>query len=324
VHRGDGVRYKGRGPIQLTGRANYRFYGHKIGLDLEGRPELAARPRVGFRTAPMFFQQHRCNEMADRGDFIGVTRAINGGTRGLDDRKRYLRLLQGRDCRPGKPGISRGDKGDAVVVMTRRLSYVHSPKTDKPYLDGKRHAFDRAAAVALKRFQKDHGLRPTGVFDAATQDKLARRVAMRKERDRAAQPAHPGIVPPPAPVRPGHPGHPDHPAQHPSHQPQPPRRPPAGKRHRSTRELLAELERVDGVRVRLIARLLRRGARLERIVAAANANGHGGHAERLDLRELAEELARLEAMIEAVRATLGGAQHHEPPAVVTGQPAGQG
>src|SRR4051812_23103901 len=173
VHTGDGVRYKGRGPIQLTGRSNYRFYGHKLGLDLEAHPRVAAKPRVGFRTAAMFFQMHRCNELADRGDFIGVTKAINGGTRGLADRQRYLRLLEGRDCTPGKAGISRGDKGDAVVVMTRRLSYVPSPKTDKPYLDGKRSAFDHEAVVALKRFQKEHGLRPTGVYDGPTQTKLA-------------------------------------------------------------------------------------------------------------------------------------------------------
>jgi predicted chitinase len=297
VHRGDGVRYKGRGPIQLTGRSNYRFYGHKIGIDLEGHPRLAAKPRIGFRTAPMFFQQHRCNEMADRGDFIGVTKAINGGTRGLDDRQRYLRLLQGRYCKPGKAGIARGDKGDAVIVMTRRLSYVHSPKTDKPYLDGKRGTFDREAVIALKHFQKDHGLRPTGVFDAPTQTKLAHRVAMRKQRLRGMHPAQPPVVGPPVP---------DHPQQPP---------PPAAKKHRSTRELLAELERVDAVRVRLITRLLRRGARLERMLTGANGNGNGhnvGAHDPVDLHALAEELARLEAMIETVRATLNGAQHRDP------------
>jgi predicted chitinase len=86
---GDGRRYKGRGPIQLTGRANYRRAGQALGLDLEGNPPLAARPDVGFRTAGWYWQSRGINEVADRGDFVGVTKKINGGTNGLADRQRY-------------------------------------------------------------------------------------------------------------------------------------------------------------------------------------------------------------------------------------------
>jgi hypothetical protein len=300
------VRYKGRGPIQLTGRANYRFYGHKLGVDLESHPKRAAEPRIGFRTAAMYFQLHRCNEMADRGDFIGVTRAINGGTRGLADRQRYLGLLQGRDCTPGKAGISRGDKGDAVAVMTRRLSYIHSPKNDKPYLDGKRSKFDREAASALKRFQKEHGLKATGVFDTPTQNKLAQRVAVRKQRLRAQHPAQaPAAQPPPTPpTAPAHAGAPVRP-QRPSH-PRPGKQ-PAKPKHRTTRELLAELERVDAVRVRLITKLLRRGMHLERMLRpSVPANGSASaNGAPVDLGALETELGQLEAMIEQVRSTLG-------------------
>ena len=48
---GDGKRYKGRGPIQLTGRSNYRDTGRALGLDLEANPEQVATPSIGFRTS---------------------------------------------------------------------------------------------------------------------------------------------------------------------------------------------------------------------------------------------------------------------------------
>ncbi|MFP2957283.1 glycoside hydrolase family 19 protein [Myxococcus sp. 1LA] len=87
---GDGRRYKGRGPIQLTGRTNYRTAGKALGVPLEEQPELAARPEYGFRVAGWYWTSRRLNVLADAMDFIGVTKLINGGTNGLDDRQRYF------------------------------------------------------------------------------------------------------------------------------------------------------------------------------------------------------------------------------------------
>jgi putative chitinase len=89
IYPGDGVRYKGRGPIQLTGRANYRRAGNALGLNLEGNPKMAARKSVGFRTAGWFWKTHGLNELADRGDFDTISRRINGGDNGLYDRRAY-------------------------------------------------------------------------------------------------------------------------------------------------------------------------------------------------------------------------------------------
>ena len=89
---GDGKRYKGRGPIQLTGRANYRSAGKALGLDLEGNPELVKTPAVGFRTSVWFWTSHKLNELADVGTLEGfrqITRRINGGTNGQADRENY-------------------------------------------------------------------------------------------------------------------------------------------------------------------------------------------------------------------------------------------
>lgn len=95
THRGDGVRYKGRGPIQLTGRANYRAYGARLGVDLEAWPLLAATPQVGFRVAGAYWAEHGLNELADvPGNFKLITKEINGGYNGLDDRLAYYAKAQ--------------------------------------------------------------------------------------------------------------------------------------------------------------------------------------------------------------------------------------
>lgn len=87
---GDGWRYRGRGPLQLTGRANYREHGLKIGANLEGIPELAAKGEVGIRVAAQFFVDHGCLALADKGDIAGITKRINGGSNGLADRRDWL------------------------------------------------------------------------------------------------------------------------------------------------------------------------------------------------------------------------------------------
>ena len=87
---GDGKRFKGRGLLQITGRANYGTYGAALGVNLESRPEQAALFPVAALTAAEYWREHRLNEAADRDDVITVTRKINGGLNGLDSRKTFL------------------------------------------------------------------------------------------------------------------------------------------------------------------------------------------------------------------------------------------
>ena len=86
---GDGKRFKGRGPIQITGRYNYQKYGALLGIDLAADPALAATPAVAFATAGLYWQKNGLNELADVRDFVAITKRINGGTNGLADRQRY-------------------------------------------------------------------------------------------------------------------------------------------------------------------------------------------------------------------------------------------
>ena len=95
VNKGDGVRYKGRGPIQLTGRANYRRYGQQLGIDFENNPEIVAIPSVGLMVACKFWSDNGLNALADQDDVTTITRRINGGLNGFEDRKNKLSMIKG-------------------------------------------------------------------------------------------------------------------------------------------------------------------------------------------------------------------------------------
>lgn len=92
---GDGYRFKGRGVFQLTGRANYATVGARIGQPLEAHPELAERPEVAIQTACDFWQTHGLSLLADQGLEGTITRRINGGTNGIEERRRYVARAKG-------------------------------------------------------------------------------------------------------------------------------------------------------------------------------------------------------------------------------------
>ena len=109
---GDGKRFKGRGPIQITGRFNYQKYGDLLGLDLVANPALAATPDAAFATAGLYWKSNGLNELADAQQFLTITRRINGGTNGLADRQMYYErakaVLQASDFVAGAAPATRG------------------------------------------------------------------------------------------------------------------------------------------------------------------------------------------------------------------------
>lgn len=84
---GDGWRYRGRGFIQLTGKNNYAAYGKAIGVDTVKQPELIEQPLHIVMSAGWFWNTNSLNSLADKEDTLGITKRINGGTHGLEDRK---------------------------------------------------------------------------------------------------------------------------------------------------------------------------------------------------------------------------------------------
>jgi len=83
---GDGWRYRGRGCIQLTGKANYSAAGDALDVDLLADPDIVATSQYAALTAGWFWSIHDLNPLADARDDLAITKKINGGTNGLDDR----------------------------------------------------------------------------------------------------------------------------------------------------------------------------------------------------------------------------------------------
>jgi putative chitinase len=89
---GDGYRFRGRGCIQLTGSANYFHAGQALGIDFMSDPDQVATPKFAALTAGWFWSTHNCNALAENADWTGLTKKINGGTIGLDDRISHTNL----------------------------------------------------------------------------------------------------------------------------------------------------------------------------------------------------------------------------------------
>jgi predicted chitinase len=157
VNPGDGVRYKGRGPIQLTGRDNYRLYGQLLGLPLEAQPTLVSRHDIGWRTSGRYWSHSGCNDLADADQFVGVTRAINGGTNGLNSRWHYYNLVKTVDCRPQPP--------DPLAHLTARerswcheYDHLHRTQTDPD----RRRILRRVMRVQRKKIYRSANAEPNG------------------------------------------------------------------------------------------------------------------------------------------------------------------
>lgn len=87
IEEGDGWKYHGRGLIQLTGRENYANFGLNAAVDVLSNPDLLATPEYASLSAGWYWNKRNLNDLADKMDIEGITKKINGGTLGLEDRK---------------------------------------------------------------------------------------------------------------------------------------------------------------------------------------------------------------------------------------------
>ena len=90
VQPGDGTRYRGRGLIQITGRNNYKICGAALGIQAEEHPDLLEQPYNAVRSAIWFWNSKKLSLLADSDDFVAITKRINGGTNGIQDRNNFL------------------------------------------------------------------------------------------------------------------------------------------------------------------------------------------------------------------------------------------
>lgn len=98
VQSGDGYRYRGRGLIQITGKANYAALVKQLGIDVVASPDKLTTYALAAESAAAWWKNHGLNEIADTDDVTRITRIINGGTNGLEDRISRLTKAKGILC----------------------------------------------------------------------------------------------------------------------------------------------------------------------------------------------------------------------------------
>lgn len=172
VHPGDGRRYRGRGLIQTTGRANYREARDDIRRIVAGAPDFEANPEQleafpwALLSAVSYWRRRNINRHADRDDVRAVTRAVNGGFNGLEDRERYLRRAKAiwmaeQTPTACNPVLRPGDRGDAVVDLQNELVEAGY----RLWVDGD---YGEHTKTAVVDFQRRRGLTADGVVGPRT------------------------------------------------------------------------------------------------------------------------------------------------------------
>jgi putative chitinase len=176
VQEGDGWRFRGRGLKQLTGRNNYTAFGKSVGMTAEEAAEYVVTEKGALESACWFWESRNLNSIADSDDVKLMTKKINGGTIGLEDRqKRYAAAMKvlGMDVNVaeaveddddidiGEIGVLRkGSRGEGVKMMQEALGIS---------ADG---AFGPGTERALKAWQAKHGLVADGIAGPKTLEKL--------------------------------------------------------------------------------------------------------------------------------------------------------
>lgn len=162
---GDGYRFRGRGPIQLTGRYNYTEFGKTIGKSAEETAEYMDTIEGALESALWFWKTNHINRYCDSRDIVGMTKRINGGTNGLRDRtERWDQALElfgiAEEAAPRAQVYKRGDRGGMVRRIQGALGIT---------ADG---IFGSGTEAAVKRYQQRKGLTPDGVVGPATLRKM--------------------------------------------------------------------------------------------------------------------------------------------------------
>ena len=170
VQEGDGYRFRGRGVIQLTGRDNYTAFGKSVGLAPEGVIDYVQTKNGALESACWYWNSRKINIACDENDIVKMTKLVNGGTIGLEDRRKHyesaLAVLGGAVPAPitnaaAIPGVlKKGSTGEAVKRMQAELGLED---------DG---VFGPGTEAAVKKWQAANGLAADGIVGPKTLAKL--------------------------------------------------------------------------------------------------------------------------------------------------------
>ena len=176
TQEGDGWRFRGRGLKQLTGRENYTRFGKSVDMTAEEAAEYVATPAGAIESACWFWNANNLNDIADTDNVVKMTKKINGGNIGLEDRqKRYTHALKVLGMDADDLGsdddsvedilddigvLRKGSKGEGVKIMQEALGI------------GADGDFGPGTERALKAWQAANGLTADGIAGPATFAKL--------------------------------------------------------------------------------------------------------------------------------------------------------
>ena len=179
---GDGWRFRGRGIKQLTGRNNYTAFAKTVDMSAEEAAAYLETKKGAFESACWFWKTNNIASFADKDDIVGMTKRINGGTIGLDDRQsRYNRakaLLSGGVAAPAvvkeqaKPAAAAAPAKAAQRTLTRGMQGEDVKRMQKALGVAADGDFGFGTAGALKKWQRENGLEADGVAGPATLAKL--------------------------------------------------------------------------------------------------------------------------------------------------------
>jgi putative chitinase len=171
---GDGWKYRGRGYIQITGRDGYRAIGTAIGIDLEAHPDRAATPEDALRVACGFWKWKKVNALCDEGDFLKVTRLVNGGTTGRADREAWLAKVRKvlKPAPAAKPKESAPPAKEAAKPTKEEIRKVQQALRAHGFASVTADGVMRPkTTAAIDKVRRDRGLKP-GSIDAALKKAL--------------------------------------------------------------------------------------------------------------------------------------------------------
>ena len=163
---GDGWKFRGRGVIQLTGKHNYEAFGNDIGKYLDEVVEYLGTKMGALESACWYWNSRNINSAADVGDIVKMTKLVNGGTIGLEDRKhhyeRALEILGGEAKSLPTPveSVRLGSEGEMVALIQKKLGLTS---------DG---VFGKVTQKLVMEWQMDHGLTPDGIVGPQTMQKM--------------------------------------------------------------------------------------------------------------------------------------------------------
>jgi putative chitinase len=172
---GDGFRYRGNGVLQTTGRLNHRRLGQACGVDFENQPELVTAPQHALKPALQEWSEGGLNALADRNDLRGITRRINGGFNGLEDRQLWFDKLwsQLKDEDAPEQAWAAADADEDVRKLQAALNDLGAnPRLD---VDGR---YGPATRHAVKEFQAVARLGVDGIAGPLTRTEIEMRLAV--------------------------------------------------------------------------------------------------------------------------------------------------